>query len=148
MHNGILSDGCIGRRRRCMPTRNVLAAIELITSLFPRCSHSFVHTLLGQEANETGAIAPSEAETTVGEPSGRAFVVGLKQRFQRAANADGRLHRRARFRVSRIAEKQILRADHRFHETVIRFGLFFGLKLLDRAANPIFVNRRNKTDVQ
>jgi hypothetical protein len=60
MNHRTVADGCVGRRSECMPTLSVLAAIKLITSLFPRCSDSFVHTLLGQEASATGSVAPSE----------------------------------------------------------------------------------------
>src|SRR5262245_18635770 len=49
------------RRRVTMPTHEIVAAIEFITSLFPRCTDDLVHTLLKQDAGMTGAAAPSEA---------------------------------------------------------------------------------------
>jgi hypothetical protein len=53
--------GALARLRLTMLTQEIVAAISLATTLFPRCSHSLVHTILKQEAEAAGTHAPSEA---------------------------------------------------------------------------------------
>jgi hypothetical protein len=61
MSNGILADARFRQRRAIMPTHEIVAAIDLATSLFPRCCPCLVHTILKQEAETTGRHAPSKA---------------------------------------------------------------------------------------
>jgi hypothetical protein len=60
MGHKTLAGALSGRRRLMMPTHEIVAAINLATTLFPHCSHGLVHAILKQEAETAGTHAPSE----------------------------------------------------------------------------------------